>query len=169
MIVTLAAALGTGCASSGGVPRPFPTPGGRPPISRGPDVAEPAAPSRGGLAVVGAALDLRGAPYRLGGADPSGFDCSGLVSYVFSREGISLPRTVSEQRLAGALVAPGDLRPGDLLFFATAGSAVSHVAIALGDGQFVHAPSEGGSVRVDRLDLPYWAERFVEARRVPNW
>jgi peptidoglycan DL-endopeptidase CwlO len=110
---------------------------------------------------------LRGAPYRNGGADPSGFDCSGFVWYVFTQHGVPVPRTVSEQFHAGEHVDAADLRPGDLLFFATTGTReATHVAIAIGGDEFVHAPSGAGQVRVERLGSSYWAPRFVEARRL---
>jgi cell wall-associated NlpC family hydrolase len=140
-------------------------PGGAPAPS---GASDPGVTTRGAEAAAAAAtaLDFRGVPYRLGGADPGGFDCSGLVQYVFALQGISVPRTVDDLRRTGASVSPADVRPGDLLFFATNGRGVSHVGIAIGDGQFVHAPSEGGTVRIDRLETPYWSAQFVEARRV---
>ena len=73
---------------------------------------------------------LLGAPYREGGALPDGFDCSGLVNYVFARHGIAVPRDVRRQASAGAPVDRGDIAPGDLVFFATTGSGPTHVGIA---------------------------------------
>jgi cell wall-associated NlpC family hydrolase len=104
-------------------------------------------------------------PYRNGGADPQGFDCSGFVWYVFGRHGVALPRTVGEQFRAGR-PQPGGLEPGDLVFFTTVAPGASHVGIALGGDEFVHAPSSTGQVRVERLSAPYWASRFVGARRI---
>jgi cell wall-associated NlpC family hydrolase len=106
-------------------------------------------------------------PYRNGGSDPSGFDCSGFVEYVFAQNGIALPRTVRDQFDVGQPVKPDDLQPGDLVFFTTVASGPSHVGIAIGGDQFVDAPSSRGEVRVDRLSADYWARRFVGARR--NW
>jgi cell wall-associated NlpC family hydrolase len=117
-------------------------------------------------AVVVTALDLRGVPYRNGGADTDGFDCSGFTQYVFAQHGVGLPREVRDQFHAGRAVDRRALEVGDLLFFSTAGSGASHVAILVGDGEFVHAPSETGVVRVEHLGTRYWSRRFVGARRV---
>jgi peptidoglycan endopeptidase LytE len=116
--------------------------------------------------IVNTALTLVGTPYRNGGSDPSGFDCSGFVQYVFSRYGISLPRSVVTQSLAGREVEPASIRAGDLVFFWTSGRKASHVGIALGDGRFVHAPSSRGAVRVESLAGAYWDPRLAGARRV---
>ena len=120
-----------------------------------------------GYGVTGTALSLRGAPYRNGGSDPSGFDCSGFVQYVFGQNGVSVPRTVTDQFRAGRSIdAAQQLEPGDLVFFTTVSSGASHVGIAIGGDEFVHAPSGTGEVRVERLSRPYWSTRFVGARRV---
>jgi len=163
--LTLLATLGTAaCATTGGVPAPFPRPG----ASDAPPAAATAAP-RGlatGYGVTSTALALRGTPYRNGGADPSGFDCSGFVYYVFAQHGVSLPRTVPEQSRVGQPVPQDHLKPGDVIFFSTVSAGPSHVAIAIGGDEFVHAPSSVGQVRVERLSSPYWSTRFVIARRV---
>jgi cell wall-associated NlpC family hydrolase len=117
------------------------------------------------------ALALQGAPYRNGGSEPSGFDCSGLVWYVFDQHGVPLPRTVTEQFQIGSHVDKGDVRAGDLVFFDTTGAGLSgahatHVGISIGGDEFVHAPSTKGQVRVERLGSGYWSARFLEARRV---
>jgi len=159
-----------GCAAVGAVPRPFPTPGG--PSSHEP--ARPApAPAPGtersldGDAVAGTALALRGVPYRRGGSDPSGFDCSGLVYYVFGHHGLMLPRTVQLQYRAGMSVSNEQgMQPGDLVFFNITGSGPSHVGIMIGADAFVHAPNSAGDVRVERLESRYWSDRFLGARRV---
>jgi cell wall-associated NlpC family hydrolase len=119
-----------------------------------------------GYAVTSTALSFRGAPYRNGGSDPNGFDCSGFTQYVFAQHGISLPRDVRDQYRLGAPVKPDQLVAGDLLFFATTDLGVSHVAIAIGGDEFVHAPSSTGVVRVERLGSSYWSPRFLGARRV---
>ena len=119
-----------------------------------------------GTAIVRTAESLLGAPYREGGALPDGFDSSGLVSYVFARQGIALPRDVRRQAAAGAPVARADIRPGDLLFFSTTGSGPTHVAIAIDGSRFIHAPKSGAVVRIESLALSYWAKRFLEARRI---
>jgi len=124
--------------------------------------ASPVAPT----AIVSTAMMLRGIPYRNGGSDPSGFDCSGFVQWVFAQNGIRLPREVREQYGAGQTIDPRDVKPGDLLFFETVSRGASHVGVAIGGDQFVHAPSSQGVVRVERFSANYWAMRFVGARRV---
>jgi cell wall-associated NlpC family hydrolase len=116
--------------------------------------------------VTGTALSLRGAPYKNGGSDPSGFDCSGFVRYVFSQHGVAVPRTVTEQFHAGKPVDQQHVEAGDLVFFATVAPGASHVGIAIGGDEFIHAPSGAGQVKVERMSAPYWAARFVGARRV---
>jgi cell wall-associated NlpC family hydrolase len=115
-------------------------------------------------AILATALDLRGEPYRLGGAAPGGFDCSGFVQYVLRQHAIDMPRTVIEQFDVGADTR--DIEPGDLVFFQTVGSKASHVGIALDSQSFVHAPNSRGVVRVERFDTPYWSSRFLGAKRV---
>ena len=159
LVVLASAAIAVGCASSGAVPRPFPG------TARSP-VPGPAAGSPDGEAVVGSALALRGTPYQNGGSGPAGFDCSGFVQYVFARHGIALPREVREQFQAGRPVKADQIRTGDLLFFATNGHGASHVGIAIGADQFIHAPSAKGVVRVERYSARYWATRYLGARRL---
>jgi cell wall-associated NlpC family hydrolase len=123
-------------------------------------------PSVAGSDVVGTALTLRGVPYRNGGTDPSGFDCSGFTQYVFAQHGVGLPREVKAQFDIGDPVEPSAVRAGDLVFFSTIEPGPSHVGIVVGDGSFVHAPSTRGVVRVERVDASYWAGRFIGARRL---
>ena len=161
----LAAIVGvSACATTGGVPTPFPRPAG--PDTHTSTAAVPAPGVATGYAVTSTALSLRGTPYRNGGADPAGFDCSGFVYYVFAQHGVTLPRTVLEQSRVGQQVAQDRLEPGDVIFFSTVSAGPSHVAIAIGGDEFVHAPSGAGQVRVERLSAPYWSTRFVIARRV---
>lgn len=162
-LIVVLIALSAGCASSGATPSPFPT-AARPGAERPAAAAVPAAPLVTSE-LVGTALALRGTPYRLGGADLNGFDCSGFVQYVYAQHGLGMPRTVAEQYEAGRKINPGDLQPGDLVFFRTSGRDTSHVGIALGDDTFVHAPSSSGVVRVEMISAKYWASRFVGARR----
>jgi len=109
---------------------------------------------------------VHSAPYRNGGANPAGFDCSGLVRYVLAQYGRTVPRQTRDQFTAGERVDRDDLRAGDLVFFSTVAPGASHVGILLDDDEFVHAPSSRGVVRVERLTTEYWRTRFVGARRV---
>lgn len=159
------------CATSGAVPRPFPgatvvsAPGA--PVAPDAPIA-PIAPGMLGRTLAAYALAFRNVPYRLGGADPAGFDCSGLVHYVFAQHGISVPRVVEQQFAVGVTVRPSRIEPGDLVFFNTEGTgrSASHVGIAIGGNRFVHAPNATGAVRVEPLNSPYWGERYVGARRI---
>ena len=114
------------------------------------------------------ALVKVGMRYKFGGASPeTGFDCSGLVAYVFQRAwGITVPRSTEKQSHAGRAVKRADMQPGDLVFYNTRNRAFSHVGIYLGDGAFVHAPRPGQKVRIERIDNPYWKARFSGARRL---
>jgi cell wall-associated NlpC family hydrolase len=105
-------------------------------------------------------------PYRLGGADPAGFDCSGLVQYVFAQYGVVVPRVVEQQYEIGDKVKDKDIKPGDLLFFSTKGPGATHVAIAIGEDRFVHAPNSTGVVRVEGFTSTYWSSHYKGARRV---
>ncbi len=186
LLAALTAVVATAaCASSSGGPTPYPFPsptarrgGVLPPGTTRPDTPAdtPGTPASLPTSAAGApalaravatrALDYVGTPYRLGGNDPNGFDCSGLTRYVFQEQGIALPRTVAEQFGIGRKVDVDEVRAGDLLFFATSGRGASHVAIALGDGWFVHAPSSRGGVRVEALSGRYWSTRLLGARRI---
>lgn len=128
------------------------------------------APEPTGTAVVARALDLVGTPYRRGGASPAtGFDCSGLIHYVYREAaGLDLPRTTAGlNRLRTPAPSADALRPGDLVLFAVKRHGkVDHAGIYVGDGEFVHAPSSGGAVRVEPLDLRYWQRSYRGSRRV---
>ena len=112
-----------------------------------------------------AARNMLGVPYRYGGTDPHGFDCSGLVQYAFSQSGVKLPRTSQEIFRNSQLVNPKDLRPGDLVFFAISSSKVSHVGIYSDHDRFIHSPSSGKGVSYASLKNPYWKERLVGVGR----
>ena len=130
-------------------------------------VLAPADPARAN-AVLMRAISLVGTPYRYGGNTPEGgFDCSGLVNYVFrDMLDMALPRTSRDlAALQGPRIASGQLASGDLVFFG-AGGSVSHVGIYVGEGRFVHAPNSGGTVRLDRLDGAWWRDHYTGARRL---
>jgi cell wall-associated NlpC family hydrolase len=111
--------------------------------------------------VVGIAMRYLGVPYVWGGASPSGFDCSGLVMYVFAQIGVSLPHSSYAQYGMGASVSMSQLQPGDLVFFAGA----SHVGIYIGGGQFIHAPHTGDVVKISSL-TGWYASTFAGGRRI---
>jgi len=162
MVALAATALVSGCGGDKLVRQPLPA-------HRHWPVVQPADPIRAN-AVLMRAISLVGTPYRYGGNTPeSGFDCSGLVNYVYrDMLDVRLPRTSRELAAwQGPRIAPERLAAADLVFFA-AGGTVSHVGIYVGEGRFVHAPSTGGTVRLDHLDGPYWRDHYSGARRVLN-
>ena len=114
------------------------------------------------------ALAYLGTPYRAGGLSPqTGFDCSGLVAYVYREgAGLMLPRNTFDLSRVGRPIEPSALRPGDLVFYNTQRREYSHVGIYLGEDRFIHAPSNGGEVRVENLHAGYWLRRYSGARRV---
>jgi cell wall-associated NlpC family hydrolase len=196
--LVVAALLSTACGAartaSTPVPRPFPgaalpptaseprtpnpEPGARSPEpgTPNPELNTNRAPGTGNREIlVSTALSFQGTPYRNGGSDPSGFDCSGFVQWVYSRHGTALPREVRDQWRAGDGVDRDELQAGDLVFFETVsrGTApalsrqtATHVGIALDGDRFVHAPSSTGVVRIERLSTSYWSSRWVGAKRI---
>ncbi|MDO9290580.1 MAG: C40 family peptidase [Hydrogenophaga sp.] len=136
---------------------------GSTPPSRGPAYRSLSAEQSSDIAIH--ALGLVGTPYRYGGNTPeSGFDCSGLISYVYkSRAGVAPPRTVAQLSGFGQPVSTRELRTGDLVIFGS--GRPFHAGIYVGEGRFVHAPSTGGTVRLDRLDNRYWARQSTAFRR----
>ena len=121
-----------------------------------------------GRAVARTAESVLGAPYRAGGALPDGFDCSGLVNYVFARQGVRVPRDVKSLAAVGSPIQRASVREGDLLFFTTTGPGATHVAIAVDRQRFVHAPKSGATVRIESLGSTYWAKRFLFGRRLTH-
>lgn len=137
-------------------------------------VPPPAVSARASAAArtIDIADDFLGVHYRWGGSLPStGFDCSGLVQYVYAKTGVTLPRVSRDQAHAGVAL-PSDLEslePGDLMFFASNGSRIDHVAIYAGDGRILHSSKSGGGVGYDDLSSPrgtWFRNHFVRARRV---
>lgn len=106
-----------------------------------------------------------GAPYLYGGDTPRGFDCSGLVEYVYSQAGIRLPRTAEGQFNRTPRVAMDALQPGDILFFSSDSGNLMHVGIYIGSRWFVHAPESGKPVSSARLDSDYWKGHYLGAGR----
>ncbi len=108
-----------------------------------------------------------GAPYVYGGATPAGWDCSGFVLYVYKEAaGIGLPRSAAQQYKVGTAIPADQVRAGDIVFFAdTFGPGITHNGIALGDGRFVHARSEGYGTVISSLSDPYWGQHYAGARR----
>ncbi len=152
---------------------PNPTPAGQPPPAEppGPDAIERLLatdrdPRRTEIAL--AALSQVGTPYAWGGHSPiTGFDCSGLVTYVYRRTSkLVLPRLASAQARSAQPVDLNDLRAADLVFYNTLGDEFSHVGIYIGQERFVHAPATGSWVQIARVSAPYWRSRFSGARRV---
>lgn len=165
----------TGCASAPAPPpTPAPSPGALRPAPSGsigghfgalPPALTPEAAAR---ELVAQALLLVGSPYRWGGSRAeSGFDCSGLIRYVFA-ESLQwrLPGSAREQFRVGQEVDRDSLLPADLLFFSTAGSQASHVGLCIGPRRFVHAPSARGVVRIEELRGHYWLSQFDGGRRL---
>jgi cell wall-associated NlpC family hydrolase len=125
--------------------------------------ASVAAPSSHGGGVVGIAMRYLGVPYVWGGASPSGFDCSGLVAYVYAQVGVSLPHYTGAQYAVGVPVSRDQLEPGDLVFF----NGLGHVGIYIGGGQMIHAPHTGDVVKISNINSGWYAATYVGARRIP--
>ena len=173
LVIVVAAALAGACAPAVRGARPAPFPGSATAASPHSDAAaSPIDIPR----LIQTAMALQGTPYLVGGESPAtGFDCSGLVRYVFRQQGWELPRTAREQFAYGRKVSEREIQAGDLLFFATESSGPSHVAIAIDPATptearsgraFVHAPGANGAVRIDVLETSYWRSRFLGARRL---
>ena len=119
--------------------------------------------------IVKSAHNQIGKPYVYASAGPNAFDCSGLTYYLFKNElGIILPRTSYSQATAGVKVEKSQLIPGDLIFFNTSGSRISHVGLYIGDGNMIHSNSGKRQVKIDNINSGYYSQRYVTARRVIN-
>ncbi|PZQ57837.1 MAG: hydrolase Nlp/P60 [Variovorax paradoxus] len=156
LVALLCGALLAGCAS--------PPTGGRLPAAPRTTYYPPLTPSQSDDIAIHA-LGLVGTPYRYGGNTPdSGFDCSGLIGYVYrSRAGLVPPRTVAQLSGFGEPVGIDEIRTGDLVLFGR--GRPTHAGIYVGEGRFVHAPSTGGTVRLDQLAGVYWSKQPMEVRR----
>ena len=159
----------TGCAAhepvrTERVERPATAPVARPPavppVARQP-VERPRTTAERAAVI---AREQVGVPYRYGGNSRSGFDCSGLVHYAYSRAGLQTPRTTTALWRELPPVARDQLRTGDVLFFDIAGK-ISHVGLYLGQGRFVHAPSSGKAVSIANLTSAYYRQAFVRGGR----
>lgn len=148
--ITLLALTAIGCSSQ--------------PVSRSAPVARPAPVASTADQAVTIALRQVGVPYRYGGSTPSGFDCSGLVHYSYSRAGKTVPRTTATLWSGMRPIDVGQLRKGDILFFKIAGK-MSHVGMYIGRGQFVHAPSSGKVVSVASLHSDFYSQALIRAGR----
>lgn len=130
--------------------------------------------ARVGARVVSDGERYLGVPYKWGGSAPrEGFDCSGFVKYVYAENGVSLPRNSRQQSSVGEWVpaSVGALRQGDLMFFASNGKRIDHVAMYAGGNRIIHSSSSGGGVAYDRLDSKrgrWYSSRFIAARRVAS-
>jgi cell wall-associated NlpC family hydrolase len=144
----LVAAILSGCAPSG--------------------VGRDRAPTMDQGSVLDTARSQIGRPYHTAGDSPeTGFDCSGFVQWVFSRHGLRLPRRTEDQALSCHTVPWGELRAGDLVFFAPSyRTSALHVGIFDGRGSFIHSPSPGGRVRSESIMAPYWRSTYYKACRV---
>jgi cell wall-associated NlpC family hydrolase len=147
---------GTACSKTVLAPEDY----GAGPMMRPPVIADEPDASRNTIAARMATAYL-GAPYVWAGASPAGFDCSGLVSYVYGKVGVAIPHNAAQQFRYGTPVPRDRLRPGDLVFF----NRLRHNGIYLGDGRFIHATEPGG-VKITRLDDDWFRTRWVGARRL---
>jgi cell wall-associated NlpC family hydrolase len=113
------------------------------------------------------AMGFLGVPYKRGGTEATGFDCSGFVRAMYENTlGLVLPHNAKAQAAVTQTIDKDELQPGDLVFFNTLRRAFSHVGIYIGEGRFIHSPRAGGEVRIENMSDSYWRKRFNGARRV---
>jgi hypothetical protein len=113
------------------------------------------------------AMGYLGVPYKRGGNNSAGFDCSGFVRAMYENTlGLVLPHNAKAQAAATEKIDRSELQPGDLVFYNTLRKAFSHVGIYIGEGKFIHSPRSGGQVRIENMNDAYWVKRFNGARRV---
>lgn len=131
------------------------------------DLPEYNIPSKLSEQILAVANRMMGIPVVWGGSSPSqGFDCSGLVQYVFRQVGINLPRTADLQFLVGKTVSKSELQSGDLVYFTTYEPGASHVGIYVGKGKFMHTSFSQGKVAVGDMADPYFVARYYGAKRI---
>lgn len=136
------------------------------PTAYGPATDVPGGGRNTGPAAVQLAVSFLGTRYQWGGTSPrTGFDCSGLVQYVYRKQGVTLPRVAAQQARVGTPIAPEQLQPGDAIFFADRTGYVHHEGMYVGKGFFVHAPHTGDVVKISSLYEPYYATQYAGARR----
>ena len=116
--------------------------------------------------IIALAKKQLGKPYEWGAEGPNTFDCSGLTYYLYKQHGITLPRTSKAQATAGYQVSKSNLKPGDLVFFNTNGSGISHVGIYIGNGNMIHSTKPGDVVKTTNINSSYYASKYVTARRI---
>ncbi|MBP2629806.1 MAG: hypothetical protein H6Q70_434 [Firmicutes bacterium] len=116
-------------------------------------------------AIVATAKKYLGVPYKFGGDNPKGFDCSGYLQYIFAENGMKIPRTADEQYKIGTSLTQSQLKTGDLVFFTTYEKGASHCGLYLGNGKFIHASSSKG-IHIDELSDAYWKPRYIGAKRI---
>ena len=140
--------------------------GSTPPMPERPPTTRSSGYSEKGIEVTLFALGLIDTGYRFGGKNPdAGLDCSGMVSYIYDKAAnIEVRGSAADIARLGRSIERNDLRPGDLVFFNTLGRSYSHVGVYIGNDRFIHAPSSGGRVRIDRLAQKYYAQRYETAR-----
>lgn len=144
-----------------------PRPGAPAPVAFGPTTPVVGASSSRAIAAMNLALGFRGTPYVWGGSSPGGFDCSGLLYYVFAKQGVQLPRVAEDQARAGQPVTDiAALQPGDLVFFADSSGYIHHIGIYIGGGNMVHAPHTGDVVKISNITEGYYRSRFAGGRRI---
>ena len=144
----------TGCGG-----QPVHTEGNQPPLT-------PSRANHSQQQLLTLALQQQGISYRYGGSHPAtGFDCSGLIQFSYRQIGKRIPRTTQAQYQASRPIPLSQILPGDLLFYETEGRRPGHVALYLGRGEMIHAPSSGKQVKINRLNNPYWRTRLLAAGR----
>ena len=136
------------------------------PVAYGPATIVPGGGRGNGPAAVQLAVTFIGTRYQWGGENPkTGFDCSGLIQYVYARYGVTLPRVAEQQAAVGTPIPPEQLTAGDAVFFADRTGYVHHEGLYVGKGYFVHAPHTGDVVKISSLSEPYYASQYAGARR----